>query len=240
MCRLFARYAELYPDEVDRIFMLCPSFGLGTRAQNFGSPTEMAEWERTGARGEENGRNVLVSSGAQGKRRSKQSARLLFRPPLTTVMALPPCQGPLRWYRVSSRAHVLPGGRGMHQVLLDTGISTERPSTFVPPNHSIPVVDRRGSKRPLGLRRRSEAANGLPGLPLPGGDRARPARRGCASRGDQVARGREVGLTKRGSTYSTITIEVPAKCILRIESYIPGRCALLHDIRFFVRFSGGS
>eukprot|EP00752_Nemacystus_decipiens_P010512 g9362.t1 len=45
-----ARYAELYPDEVDRIFLLCPSFGLGTRAQNFGSPTEMAEWERTGAR----------------------------------------------------------------------------------------------------------------------------------------------------------------------------------------------
>eukprot|EP00903_Cladosiphon_okamuranus_P011593 g10903.t1 len=45
-----ARYAELYPDEVDRIFLICPSFGLGTRAQNFGSPAEMAEWERTGAR----------------------------------------------------------------------------------------------------------------------------------------------------------------------------------------------
>lgn len=47
----FYRYAELYPEEVDRIFMLCPSFGLGARAQNFGSEAEMAEWERTGARG---------------------------------------------------------------------------------------------------------------------------------------------------------------------------------------------
>ncbi len=48
---LFARYAQLYPEEVDRIFMLCPSFGLGTRAKTFGSEAEMAEWERTGARG---------------------------------------------------------------------------------------------------------------------------------------------------------------------------------------------
>lgn len=48
---VFVRYAELYPEEVDRIFMLCPSFGLGTRAGKFASEEEMAEWERTGARG---------------------------------------------------------------------------------------------------------------------------------------------------------------------------------------------
>ncbi|CAM9218050.1 unnamed protein product [Scytosiphon promiscuus] len=47
---IVARYAELYPAEVDRIFMLCPSFGLGTRAQNFDSETGMAEWEQTGTR----------------------------------------------------------------------------------------------------------------------------------------------------------------------------------------------
>lgn len=52
-CLVFARYAELYPEEVDRVFMLCPSFGLGTRAKSFGSEAEMAEWERTGAKGEE-------------------------------------------------------------------------------------------------------------------------------------------------------------------------------------------
>lgn len=47
------RYAELYPDEVDRIFMLCPSFCLGTRAPTLASEPEMAEWERTGAKGTE-------------------------------------------------------------------------------------------------------------------------------------------------------------------------------------------
>lgn len=31
--------------------MLCPSFGLGTRAQNFASEEVMAEWEQTGSRG---------------------------------------------------------------------------------------------------------------------------------------------------------------------------------------------
>ncbi|CAM9362077.1 unnamed protein product [Ectocarpus fasciculatus] len=47
---IVARYAEMYPEEVDRIFMLCPSFGLGTRALKFASEAEMAEWERTGTR----------------------------------------------------------------------------------------------------------------------------------------------------------------------------------------------
>lgn len=51
MISVFVRYAELYPEEVDRIFMLCPSFGLGTRAGKFASEEEMAEWEQTGARG---------------------------------------------------------------------------------------------------------------------------------------------------------------------------------------------
>eukprot|EP00904_Undaria_pinnatifida_P010181 jgi/Undpi1/6293/HiC_scaffold_20.g08777.m2 len=47
---IVARYAEMYPKEVDRIFMLCPSFCLGTRATKFVSEAEMIEWERTGAR----------------------------------------------------------------------------------------------------------------------------------------------------------------------------------------------
>lgn len=46
------RYAELYPEDVDRIFMLCPSFCLGRRAPTFVSEAEMSEWERTGVRGE--------------------------------------------------------------------------------------------------------------------------------------------------------------------------------------------
>ncbi|CAN0461246.1 unnamed protein product, partial [Ascophyllum nodosum] len=49
---IVARYAELYPDEVDRIFMLCPSFCLGARAPSLLSGVEMVEWERIGARGE--------------------------------------------------------------------------------------------------------------------------------------------------------------------------------------------
>ncbi|CAM9525562.1 unnamed protein product, partial [Laminaria digitata] len=47
---IVARYAELYPEEVDRIFMLCPSFCLGDRAPSFVSESEMAQWERTGVR----------------------------------------------------------------------------------------------------------------------------------------------------------------------------------------------
>lgn len=46
-----SRYAELYPDEVDRIFMLCPSFCLGTRAPKFVNEEEMVVWKREGARG---------------------------------------------------------------------------------------------------------------------------------------------------------------------------------------------
>lgn len=56
------RYAELYPEDVDRIFMLCPSFGLGARAQNFGSEAEMADWERTGARGKKCASKVIFAS----------------------------------------------------------------------------------------------------------------------------------------------------------------------------------
>ena len=42
----------MYPEDVDRIFMLCPSFCLGARAPSLLSEAEMVQWERMGARGE--------------------------------------------------------------------------------------------------------------------------------------------------------------------------------------------
>lgn len=47
-----ARYADLYPDDVDRIFMLCPSFGLASRVPKIASEEDMKLWERDGTRGE--------------------------------------------------------------------------------------------------------------------------------------------------------------------------------------------
>lgn len=47
---IVARYADLYPNEVDRIFMLCPSFGLATRAPKIVSDEDAKSWERDGAR----------------------------------------------------------------------------------------------------------------------------------------------------------------------------------------------
>ena len=41
----------MYPEEVDRIFLLCPFFCLGACAPRYVSEAEMVEWERTGARG---------------------------------------------------------------------------------------------------------------------------------------------------------------------------------------------
>ncbi|KAG5180053.1 hypothetical protein JKP88DRAFT_167140 [Tribonema minus] len=49
---IVARFAELHPEAVDRIFMLCPAFSIGERASKFLPPEEMAEWERDGVRGE--------------------------------------------------------------------------------------------------------------------------------------------------------------------------------------------
>lgn len=114
-------------------------------------------------------------------------------------------------------------------------LSTERPFSFACQNRSIPVVDRRGSKRPVGLRRRSQAANGLPGLPLPGGDRARPARRGRASSGDQVARGREVcrwaeNEGRRPTAQQSMLSS--AKLGMKMETLVPSRCALLYETTF--------
>ncbi|CAM9153757.1 unnamed protein product [Choristocarpus tenellus] len=45
-----ARYAELYPDQVDRIFMLCPSFNLASRWSKFYSEEYLRTWEKDGAR----------------------------------------------------------------------------------------------------------------------------------------------------------------------------------------------
>lgn len=55
-----ARYADLYPDEVDRIFMLCPSFGLATRVPKIASEEDMKSWERDGARGERGAETAIV------------------------------------------------------------------------------------------------------------------------------------------------------------------------------------
>ncbi|CAM9969069.1 unnamed protein product [Discosporangium mesarthrocarpum] len=45
-----ARYAELYPAEVDRIFMLCPGFNLASRWPALFGDENMRKWERDGQR----------------------------------------------------------------------------------------------------------------------------------------------------------------------------------------------
>ena len=45
---LAARFAELYPSEVDRLVLLCPGFGLPARWQQLMGPEAFARWERDG------------------------------------------------------------------------------------------------------------------------------------------------------------------------------------------------
>jgi hypothetical protein len=41
----------MHPEDVDRIFLLCPAFGIPTRAHSLYTAAEMEEWERTGIKG---------------------------------------------------------------------------------------------------------------------------------------------------------------------------------------------
>ncbi|MFW5877413.1 MAG: alpha/beta fold hydrolase [Myxococcota bacterium] len=46
---LAARYAELHPDRVDRLVLLCPGFGLADRWPHLVGPQAFAQWQRDGA-----------------------------------------------------------------------------------------------------------------------------------------------------------------------------------------------
>ena len=44
-----ARYAELYPDRVKKLFLLCPAFGLAARWREFLSDDELEKWKSSGS-----------------------------------------------------------------------------------------------------------------------------------------------------------------------------------------------
>lgn len=95
------RYAELHPEEVDGIFMLCPSFGLGTRAKTFGSEAEMAEWERTGARGKECGVSIF-------KRRARLAPVRIILGDFDEEISLEAISLPIRKRMFSTFVHTIP------------------------------------------------------------------------------------------------------------------------------------
>lgn len=57
---LAARWAELHPDRVDRLLLLCPGFGLADRWPLLLGPERMAQWEREGALEMPDGAGVMV------------------------------------------------------------------------------------------------------------------------------------------------------------------------------------
>lgn len=57
---LAARWAELHPDRVERLVLLCPGFGLADRWPVLLGPERMAQWERQGALEMPDGAGVLV------------------------------------------------------------------------------------------------------------------------------------------------------------------------------------
>ena len=44
-----ARYAELHPDRVKKLFLLCPAFGLAARWREFVSGDELDQWKSSGS-----------------------------------------------------------------------------------------------------------------------------------------------------------------------------------------------
>jgi pimeloyl-ACP methyl ester carboxylesterase len=44
-----ARYAELHPDRVKKLFLLCPAFGLAARWREFLSDDDLASWKSSGS-----------------------------------------------------------------------------------------------------------------------------------------------------------------------------------------------
>lgn len=44
-----ARYAELHPDRVKKLFLLCPAFGLAARWREFLSTDDLTQWKSTGS-----------------------------------------------------------------------------------------------------------------------------------------------------------------------------------------------
>lgn len=44
-----ARYAELHPDRVKKLFLLCPAFGLAARWREFLSGDDLANWKSSGS-----------------------------------------------------------------------------------------------------------------------------------------------------------------------------------------------
>jgi pimeloyl-ACP methyl ester carboxylesterase len=44
-----ARYAELYPNHVKKLFLLCPAFGLAARWREFLSADDLTSWKSSGS-----------------------------------------------------------------------------------------------------------------------------------------------------------------------------------------------
>ena len=44
-----ARYAELHPDRVKKLFLLCPAFGLAARWSEFLSTDDLNQWKSSGS-----------------------------------------------------------------------------------------------------------------------------------------------------------------------------------------------
>ena len=44
-----ARYAELHPDRVKKLFLLCPAFGLAARWRDFLSDDDLTRWKSSGS-----------------------------------------------------------------------------------------------------------------------------------------------------------------------------------------------
>lgn len=57
---LAARWAELHPDRVERMVLLCPGFGLADRWPLLLGPERMARWEREGSLEMPDGAGVMV------------------------------------------------------------------------------------------------------------------------------------------------------------------------------------
>ena len=57
---LASRWAELHPERVERLLLLCPGFGLADRWPVLLGPERMAQWERQGALEMTDGAGVMV------------------------------------------------------------------------------------------------------------------------------------------------------------------------------------
>ncbi len=44
-----ARYAELHPDRVNKLFLLCPAFGLAARWRKYLSTDDLNQWKSSGS-----------------------------------------------------------------------------------------------------------------------------------------------------------------------------------------------